>query len=261
MSQLRLFKALIADDEPLSRGYLRALAELDDRFEVVALCDSGFAAIEYAEDSPLDVAFLDIRMPGLDGFQAMAKMQGANPLVVFVTAYSDYAVKAYDCGAFDYVTKPIDPARFAETLNRLSDRLLERDAAQAGAATYAARPAPNFQASEEKRVLAGVRQDVVFSESEIEVIESQGNYVSVRINGESVLVRQSLDSFCRLLDSPSFMQVHRSFVVNLVYVRAIRYEKSGTAELDLAGGFVVPVSRRHRSAVAELLRSTLSREP
>lgn len=261
MSQVRAFRALIADDEPLSRGYLRALAELDSRFEIAAVCESGFAAVAYAKDSPLDVAFLDIRMPGLDGFQALAEMRDTNPLVVFVTAYSDYAVRAYECGAFDYVTKPIDPARFAETLNRVTSRLLERDAAQAGGMEPASRSPSSFPASEEKRVLTGVRQDVVFTESEIEVIESHGNYVSVRINGEPCLVRQSLDGFCRQLDSPFFVRAHRSFVVNLKRVRTIRYGKSGTAELKLADGFVVPVSRRHRNDVTEQLRSVQSQEP
>lgn len=258
---MKSFRALIADDEPLSRGYLRALTELDTRFEVVAVCESGFAAVAYAKDSPLDVAFLDVRMPGLDGFQAFEKMQDTSPLVVFVTAFSDYAVRAYDCGACDYITKPIDPSRFAETLDRVSSRLLEREAAQSGRTKPASRFAPSCEASQVKRVLAGVRQDVVCLESEIEVIESNGNYVNIRINGETCLVRQSLESFCRKLDSPPFVRVHRSFVVNIRCVRAIRYGKSGTAELELADGFTVAVSRRHRTAVAEVLRSTVSQEP
>lgn len=260
MSELSSFRALIADDEPLGRDYLCALVKQDERFEIVGACQSGFEVVACARDVPIDVAFLDIRMPGLDGFQTLETLRVADAVVVFVTAYSDYAVRAYDCSVFDFVTKPIDPARFAQTLNRVSDRLLERRAARSGGTTHASHVAASPPAAEEMRLLAGVRLDFVYTESEIEVIESQGNYVNVRIRGEFCLVRESLESFCRRLVSPLFLRVHRSFAVNMGCVRKIRYGKSGTAELILADGYVVPVSRRHRTRVADVLRATLSSE-
>lgn len=251
---------LIADDERLSRDYLRALIEQDPRFEIALVCGSGLEAIVYASQSHLDVAFLDVRMPGLDGFQTSDGLRNAGPLVVFVTAYSDYAIRAYDCGAVDYVTKPILPSRFAQTLDRINDRLLERAAAQSKGA-----PPPTATIKSplplDRRLLTGVHQDVVYANSEIEVIESEGNYVNVRIHGESYLVRESLDSFSRKLEFPPFVRTHRSFVVNALAVRTIRYGKTGTAELTLADNYLVPVSRRHRNTVAEVLRTVLSHKP
>lgn len=251
------FRVLIADDEQLSRDYLCALAKLDARFEVTALCESGIQVLEYASQSPLDVAFLDVSMPGLNGFQIVERLPCPPPLVVFVTAFSDFAVRAYDCGAIDYVTKPIDPSRFSQTLDRVNDRLHERGAAQTRMTPPTADPVRGLAEPQERRLLAGVRQDVVYTHGEIQMIQSQGNYVNVRINGESCLVRESLDRFCSVLDPSAFVRVHRSYVVNMRYVRAVRYERAGTAELTLADGCVVPVSRRHRNAVSESLRTLM----
>jgi two-component system LytT family response regulator len=254
------FRVLIADDEQLSRDYLYALAKLDARFEVTAVCESGLHVLDCASQSPLDVAFLDVSMPGLNGFQIAERLPRPSPLVVFVTAFSDFAVRAYDCGAIDYVTKPIDPSRFSQTLDRVNDRLHERDAAQTRMTPPTAAPGGELAAPPERRLLAGVRQDVVYTHSEIQLIQSQGNYVNVWINGEPCLVRESLDRFCSELDPSAFVRVHRSYVVNMRYVRAIRYERAGTAELTLADGFLVPVSRRHRNAVSESLRALMPRD-
>lgn len=257
---MKAHRVLIADDEPLSRDFLRVLTEHDARFEVTAVCESGHDAIDCASCTSIDVAFLDVRMPGLSGFQTLDRMPSPPPLVVFVTAYSEYAVLAYQCEAIDYVTKPIDPSRFAQTLDRVHARLRERAAAQLGAAPSATAmirsPLPV-----DRRLLTGVHQDVVYTDSEIEVIESEGNYVKVRIHGESHLVRESLESFSRKLEFPPFVRTHRSVVVNALAVRTMRYGKTGTAELTLADGYLAPVSRRHRNSVAETLRSVLSHDP
>lgn len=252
---------LIADDEVLGRDYVRILVEQDPRFEVVFVCESGDDALTCVEGANIDVAFLDIRMPGLDGFQTADRLIDVSPIVVFVTAFSDYAVRAYEFGAFDYVTKPIDPARFESTLNRVADRLLERQAAQSGGAADLATQEADGVPRDSRRLLSGVRQGFVYKDSEVEVVESHGNYVDVRIRGETCRVRESLESFCGKLAFPPFARVHRSYVVNIKCVHTIRYGKSGTAELTLSDGYVVPVSRRHRNGVTEALRSAHSSDP
>lgn len=249
---------LIADDELPSRHYVCELVKEDPRFRVVAVCDSGQSTVAHARETPLDAVFLDIRMPGMDGFEVAEAIQDRTPLVVFVTAYGDYALRAFEHEAFDYVRKPIDPARFARVLDRVHQRLLEKKAAIAQRPqgrqvedTTAVAPSTSQHG---KKLLSAVRQDLLYQECEIQLVESASNYVNVRINDESYLVRESMDNFCRELSSPDFVRVHRSFVVNVRWVRKMRYGKSGSAELDLEGGYVVPVSRSRRKEVTDILR-------
>lgn len=255
------YQVLIADDELPSRQYIGALVSQDSRFRVLASCDNGLEAVAHARAAQVDVAFLDIRMPGMSGFQVLEAIESSVSLIVFVTAYSDYAVRAYDVDAFDYVTKPLDPTRFSETLDRLSTRLQERRAVSqqqaTGSAASSGSPMPIHPAGS-KKLLNTVGHDLVCTDDEIEAIESQGNYVNVRIRGEYYLVRESLESFSGQLSAATFVRVHRSFVVNIHRVLAMRHGKSGTAEVVLADGHIVPVSRRHRNRVAEALRKILS---
>lgn len=259
MKQESLYRVLIADDELHSRQFVRALIKDDPRFQVVAVCGSGQATVAEAKKTQLDAVFLDIQMPRMDGFEVLKAMQGnSRPLIVFVTAHGDYALKAFENEAFDYVKKPIDPSRFSHVLGRVYQRLNEKKAAVSqplqsilidDTRTTSARTLPEGQ-----RILHAVRQDLVYQECEIQFIESASNYINVRIDDESYLVRESLDNFCRELKSSDFVRVHRSFVVNVRWVRKIRYGKSGSAELDLANGHVIPVSRSRRKEVTDILR-------
>jgi len=257
-----IYQALVADDELPSRQFVQTLIQEDPRFRVVAVCDSGQSAVTQTQKHPLDVVFLDIQMPRLDGFEVRAAIQGSLPLVVFVTAHGDYALQAFECEAFDYIKKPIDPARFAQVLDRVHQRLSEKKAVAAKQMPSASIDTPQTTSANpplgDQKLLHAVRQDLVYREHEIQLIESASNYVNVRINDESYLVRESLDNFCRQLSSADFVRVHRSFVVNVRWVRKMRYGKSGTAELDLADGHVVPVSRSRRKEVTDILRRLIN---
>jgi two-component system LytT family response regulator len=199
----------------------------------------------------------------MDGFEVVEVIQDNSPLVVFVTAYGSYALRAFEYGAFDYVEKPIDPVRFSQVLDRIHQRLVEKrtvtsqlpqvSSTDDTTTTSTGRiSASTIQRG--KKLLNAVRQDVVYRECEIQLVESASNYVNVRIKDESYLVRESLDNFCRRLSSPDFVRVHRSFVVNVQWVRKMRYGKSGSAELYLADGHIVPVSRSRRSEVTKIMR-------
>ncbi len=252
------YRVLVADDEPHSRRYVCALVERDSRFQVAEVCDSGHAAIAKVQDNPVDVMFLDIQMPGLDGFAVIDAIGDIKPLIVFVTAFGEHALRAFEYQAFDYVKKPIDPTRFASVLDRLCRRLNE------GRSDTSQLPVPDARVNATtsakthipiKKVLNAVRQDVLYQESELQVVESSGNYVSVRVNNETFLVRTTLEHFCQDLDPAIFVRVHRSFVVNIQSVRRMQYGKFGSAELYLADGYIVPVSRGRRSEVAKILRN------
>lgn len=258
MTHRGLIQALVVDDEALSRQFIVELVTQDPRFQVVAACASGCDAVTTAATTKLDVAFLDVRMPRMDGFQTLQELEKHVSLFVFVTAYSEYATRAFDVNAVDYVTKPIDPERFSQTLDRVYSRLNRRNDILGASSIDAAAnelidPARLGQAG--SHLLSAVRQDLVYRESEIELVESHRNYVKVLIRGEFTLVRESLESFCRRLTSADFVRVHRSYVVNMKWVRQLRYRNAGTAEIVLADGHIVPVSRRSRGKVAELMRS------
>lgn len=258
MNLENLYSVLVADDELPSRQYVCALLKQDSRFETVAVCDSGHDTVVKARACHPDIMFVDIQMPGMDGFDVIEAFQGTKPLIVFVTAHAEYAVRAFECEAFDYVKKPIDPARFARILDRLHQRLEEIKALTSPLVQAASAQIEEANSDDPNRegtkLLSAVRQDLVYRDSELRLIESAGNYVNVRIRDESYLVREPLESFCSNLDPASFVRVHRSFVVNIQWVRKMRYGKSGTAELFLADGSVIPVSRGRRTEVADILR-------
>jgi two-component system LytT family response regulator len=224
----------------------------------MAVCDSGRSALAATERLPLDALFLDIQMPGIDGFGVVQAIQGSRPLIIFITAHGDFALQAFEAQVFDYVKKPIDPARFALVLDRIHQRLIEKQlmASQLGqaAADVDSKSTTTGSMPQDQKLLNAVRQDLVYRECEIQCIESASNYVNVRINAESYLVRESLEKFCSRLRSPDFVRVHRSHVVNVRWVRSMRNGKSGSAELDLDDGHVVPVSRSRRKKVSAVLK-------
>lgn len=257
MSAATPYRVLVADDEPHSRQYVCALVTRDSRFQVVEVCDCGSSAIAKVQDSHVDVMFLDIQMPGLDGFAVIDAISGHKPLIIFVTAFGEHALRAFEYQAFDYVKKPIDPTRFANVLDRLCQRLDESRSGTSPLVVADARdnaPTSAHINLPSKKVLNAIRQDVLYQEHELQVVESSGNYVNVRVNNESYLVRTTLEHFCQDLDPAIFVRVHRSFVVNVRWVRRMQYGKFGSAELHLADGFVVPVSRGRRTEVAKILR-------
>ena len=257
MTTVSPHRVLVADDELPSRQYVCELVRQDPRFEVVAVSDSGPSTVAQSQEVHLDAVFLDIQMPGMDGFEVLEALQGSSPLVVFVTAYGDYALQAFENEAFDYVKKPIDPSRFSRVLDRIHQRLVEKKIATSQPQVHATNVTAKTSTTsiqQEKKILNAVRQDLVYQESEIQLIESASNYVDVRINGESHLVRETLENFCRSLSSTDFVRVHRSFVVNVRWVRKMQYGKSGSAELCLVDGHVVPVSRSRRKEVASIMR-------
>jgi two-component system LytT family response regulator len=251
-------RVLVADDELPSRQYVCELVRQDPRFEVVAVSDSGQSTVAQSQEIHLDAVFLDIQMPGMDGFEVLEALHGSNPLVVFVTAYGDYALQAFENEAFDYVKKPIDPSRFSRVLDRIHQRLVEKKIVTSQSpqvtSTNVTKTISTSSIQQEKKILNAVRQDLVYQESEIQLIESASNYVDVRINGESHLVRETLENFCRSLSSTDFVRVHRSFVVNVRWVHKMQYGKSGSAELCLVDGHLVPVSRSRRKEVASIIR-------
>jgi len=248
--------ALIADDEPLLRKSLtRLLASAWPELDVVAQARNGREAVELFEAQRPDICFLDVHMPGMSGVEA-ARLIGRRAHLVFVTAYDQYAVQAFDEGALDYLVKPLEPARLADTVERLRERV------------RAAQPLPNTEALLEQLVArldkeaaapatlrwihASVGQALrLIGVEEIDFLRSDEKYTLIAWRGDAgkpaeALIRTPLKELAEQLDTAQFVQVHRSVVVNLRSISHVTRGENETAQIHLKGrGEVLPVSRSY----------------
>ena len=229
-----MLRAILADDEPLAREALRdALTAAN--VEIVEECANGIEALDAIRRLKLDVAFLDIEMPGLDGLAAARDLE-CETAVVFVTAYDEYAVEAFALDAVDYVLKPIDERRVAEAVRRASRR----------------RPRKKY----EQRFIVGAHGKlIVVTVAEVRYFEAAGNYVRLHAAHVQPLLRGTLSSLEKRLDPNRFVRVHRSFIVNASLIAEMRATKSGDYELVLRDGGNVPMSRTFREKVLQRLRT------
>ena len=249
-------RALVVDDEPLARESLRFLIARDSEFEVVGEC-AGVDAPALVRDKRPDVLFLDIQMPELDGFGVIAAIGPESaPLIVFTTAYDAYALKAFDVHALDYLLKPFDDTRFAETLERVKARL------RAGSpATDAGKLIRLLESREQhtRRLLVRVREKVVVIRTEdIDWIEAADYYASIHSRGSTYLLRETLNELEKRLDPDQFLRVHRSAIVNVDRVAEIHPLFRGDCTLLLADGTRVKLSRTRRDEFERLFTSSRS---
>lgn len=237
-----MIRAVIADDEELSRRALRQLLARHADVEIVAECRDGEEARAAIATLDPDLALLDIRMPLGSGLEVARDRAGRDQtVVVFVTAFDHFALPAFDVEAADYVTKPLSESRFDAMLDRVRRRLTVRQAAErAGAGVV--RPAP---------LVARVGStDVVIALETVDYIEADDVYAAVVAQGKRQLVRTPLDALEQSLDPTVFARIHRSYIVRIDRVAMVRRRDAGL-ELVLASGTVLPVSRRRRAAVAQ----------
>lgn len=250
-------RAVVADDEPLARRGVRQLLAAHPDVAVVAEARNGREALRALRTHRPDLLFLDVQMPELDGFGVL-RAHGAEgmPAVVFVTAYDEYAVRAFEAHALDYLVKPVEEARFAAALERVRERLRTREAVELSRRLAA------LLADQEQRHPAAARRlrvptatgELLLDAAEIEWIEADDYYAAVHVAGRRHLIRESLASLEQRLDGARFVRTHRSALVNVERVRELRAEPAGEAVLVLRDGTRVPVSRRRREQVASLLR-------
>ncbi|HET7600414.1 MAG TPA: LytTR family DNA-binding domain-containing protein [Gemmatimonadales bacterium] len=261
MAEAAPIRVLIADDEPLARARLRQLLDGPSPFVVVGEAGDGSSAVAAALQHQPDVIFLDIQMPDMNGFEALAALESAEGYrpgaLVFVTAYDRYAVRAFDANAADYLLKPIEEARFLATLERLRRRL--RPTGAAGAPPRA----PSLSELSavlpaERRYLARIvipdrRRIFIVPVEEVECAMAADNYVRIVTAARSYLLRSPLGTLAERLDPAEFVRVHRSHVVAIRHVRTLHARPNGEYDLELASGRLVRASRAHRDAVAALL--------
>jgi two-component system, LytTR family, response regulator len=241
-----MIRVLIADDEAPARGKLeRWVAEQPD-MQVAGYAEDGLVAAEGIERLHPDVAFLDIQMPGLSGLEVAAQLEGSSaPLIVFVTAFDEHAVKAFELNAVDYLLKPYDKDRLLRALQRVRERLGGgRESRSAAVAMARAQTA----SSERLLVPDGERLQLIDSTS-IEWLEAEDNYVQVHTAARRYLLRRTLQDLLMQLGEERFVRIHKSAAVNLSAIAALTPLFKGDYEVELRNGRALRLSRRYRDVL------------
>jgi two-component system LytT family response regulator len=234
------WRVLIADDEPAARRGVRQLLAAFPEFMVVGECRDGREVLSSLDSLAPDMVFLDVQMPEVDGFEVIRRRSPEHmPVVVFLTAYDQFALRAFDAEALDYLVKPVSESRFAATIKRVARRL------EAG----------GRDAREPAIVVSTARGAVVLNLREIDWIEAADYYARVWVGARSYLLRESLDDLEARVGAHGFVRAHRRALVRLAAVRALQRRDGGDIVALLGSGAKVAVSRRRRAAVAAAVRA------
>ncbi|MBO9378489.1 response regulator [Sphingomonas histidinilytica] len=262
-------RTILVDDEPLAIQGLRLRLAAHEDVEIIETCLNGREAIRAIKTHKPDLVFLDIQMPGFDGFSVIqGLMEVEPPLFVFCTAYEDHAIRAFQAQALDYLLKPVDEQRLADTLDRVRQRLAEKKGVE--------------EVGRLKEVLAEVAPDAADSYSEsddapasnrfekminikdrgqifrvdvdtIERIDAAGDYMCIYTGDNTLILRETMKDLEKRLDPRRFQRVHRSTIVNLDLVRQVKPHTNGECFLVLDSGAQVKVSRSYREVVARFV--------
>jgi two-component system LytT family response regulator len=232
-------RVLIADDEPLARERLRFLLSADEEIEVAGECRNGREAIAALRESQVDVLFLDIQMPGKDGFDVIEQIGAVHmPITVFVTAHNQYAVQAFEVHALDYLTKPVEPERLRATLARVRERIASQSAllTQEQLKSVLAN-LENGRPDFPKRVLVhNGAKDSFVNVDDIEWIEAADYYACLHVGSKSFMLRESIKQLSKTLDPGKFVRIHRSVIVNVDQVSEIFREGQSEGSVVLKTG-------------------------
>jgi two-component system LytT family response regulator len=237
-------RTLIIDDMPLSRSRTRRLLEDEDDVVVIGECGDGESALKSIKDNGPDLVFLDVQMPGLNGLELLEKIPAdKRPAVVFVTAFNEFAVPAFEFCAIDYLLKPFDRERLGQALDRVRERLIEAQPPETTSERhYVSRLA-----------VKSVGKTEFVDVAAIDWIETAGNYVGLHTGGGTRLVRETMAQLEKQLDPRLFARVHRSSIVRIDRIRSMEPLFNGDRALTLIDGTKLTVSRSYRDKLDAIL--------
>jgi two-component system, LytTR family, response regulator len=240
-------QALVVDDESLARRNLTVLLRRDPDIGSVAECESGLEAVEEIRKSRPDLVFLDVQMPECGGFDVL-ELLGSDlpPTIIFVTAYDEYALRAFEAGALDYLLKPFDDARFSRALNRAKEKLAHYLPPQPRAA--------------ERLVVRSQGRVLFLSVADIDWIEAAGYYACLHVGTDTHILRRSLSELEQELGDEKFIRIHRSIVVNLDRIRSLELQTSGEYEVVLKSKLRLRLSRRYRKRLQDRMGAMSGRD-
>jgi two-component system, LytTR family, response regulator len=240
-------KVLVVDDEPLARRNLTVLLRRDPDIASVTECGSGLYAMEEIRQSKPDLMFLDVQMPECDGFDLLELLGSELPsTIIFVTAYDEYALRAFDAGALDYLLKPFDDARFVRALNRAKDKLAHYPPPQ---------PRPV-----ERLVVKSLGQVQFVNVVDIDWIEAADYYACLHVGNSTHLLRRTLFELERDLGDEKFVRIHRSVIVNLDRIHGLELQNDGEYEVVLQSKARLRLSRRFRKRLQDRMDVTSGRD-
>jgi two-component system LytT family response regulator len=225
-------RAVVVDDEPLARSSLKVLLRRDPEIELVSECGSGMEALREIRGKKPELVFLDVQMPECDGFDVLEQLgKDLPPALVFVTAYDQYALRAFEAGALDYLLKPFDNARFGRALERAKERIaLGKDASR----------------KIERLAIKNAGEILFLRIAEIDWIEAADYYVCVHAGAKTHLLRRRMNEVEEELEPGAFCRIHRSTIVNLERVRRLEVSEEGGTDVVLSDGTRLRLSRRYR---------------
>jgi two-component system, LytTR family, response regulator len=261
-------RTILVDDERLATQGLELRLQPFEDVEIIATCSNGREAIRKIKTLKPDLVFLDIQMPGFDGFSVVQGIMDIEPpIFVFVTAYSEHAIRAFEAQAIDYLMKPVEPDRLADTMERVRQRLSDKrtsdelERLRAVISEVAPNAADNIPSEEEhvpgrfeKLINVKDRGQIFRVDVEtIERIDAAGDYMCIYTADNSLILRETMKDLEKRLDPRTFQRVHRSTIVNLDQVRQVKPHTNGECFLVLESGAQVKVSRSYRDVVARFV--------
>ena len=246
-------RTLIADDEPIARRGVRLLLERDRGVEIVGEASGGVEAADMILRLRPDLVFLDVQMVGCDGFETLRRVgPEAAPVVVFVTAYDEYALRAFEFNAVDYLLKPYDDIRFAAALDRARDLVLRKRSD--GVDDRLARLLAHIEGEGRDRILLKSSGEIIFLKTaEIDWIEAEGDYVKFHVAGRTHLMRGTMAALEDRLDPARFIRIHRSTIVNADRLRKLSPSFEGEYAVVLQDGTKLRLSRGYQDRIKSLL--------
>lgn len=248
-----LIRTLIADDEPIARRGVRLLLEREPGVEIIGEATGGIEAAEMIRRLRPDLVFLDVQMVGCDGFEALLRVgDDPTPAVIFVTAYDEYALRAFEFNAVDYLLKPYDDARFAAALSRARDLIARKRGSEIDDRLN--RLIEHLEGEGRDRILLKSSGEIIFLKTgEIDWIEAEGDYVKFHVTGRTHLMRGTMASLEARLDPSRFIRIHRSTIVNVDRLRKLSPSFEGEYAVVLQDGTKLRMSRGYQDRIKSVL--------
>lgn len=257
-------RTLIVDDEPLARRTIRELLSDHTDVEIIGECGSGSEAVTFIEKQPPDLLFLDVQMPGLNGFETLARIEpGRIPAIIFVTAYDQYALQAFEVHALDYLLKPFNDQRFEEALRQAKSHIELQEINKISRSLLNLlgdlNPAGNEPAMVRRkgfltRFMIKADGRVFFIKvSDVDWIAADDYFIKLHVSGKAHLLRMSMNELEEKLDPNTFLRVHRSTIVNFDRIQELKQTPGGEYVVVLKSGTVLKLSRARRERLAQLL--------
>lgn len=244
-------RAVLAEDEGILLTELKNQLDSFELFEFVALCSNGVQAVEAIQNQQPDVVFLDIQMPGLNGFEVLKELKAEQmPLVIFITAYDKYAVNAFEVEAIDYLLKPINEQRLINCVSKIKNQIGVDKTSNYLSMLDSCKNANESRSEGQYSPILTIDSDTTLAVKNIEWIEAAGDYMCIHSLGKTHILRRTLSHLQSQLDPAQFVRIHRSTMINRAHIGAVKPLSKGDKEVKLLNGTPLRVSRNYAENLA-----------